>query len=272
MNGGSIDISYWQMALAFVYAVVVIGMVRRMGIPREQQILIACVRMTIQLVIAGYILTWLFDNPSFLWIAIVLIAMVSFAIYNAIKRLSSPVTQPMKRIIAIALAVGTLGSLGYFLLVVVGGDAWENPRYAIPLAGMIIGNAMTGVTLAMNRLLDGVHDQRPMIESALMLGARPRDAVADIIRRAFDAAVLPTINSMVGLGIVFLPGMMTGQILAGESPFTAIKYQIAIMLGIMGSVAFSVLILVEWGSRSFFNADAQLIDPAQPDDADQQEA
>lgn len=92
-----------------------------------------------------------------------------------------------------------------------------------------------------------------------MLGATPRQSMQDILRQAFDAAILPTINTMVGVGIVSLPGMMTGQILAGQSPQTAIKYQIAIMLGIIESVAISVFILVEWGYRTFFNHHEQLI-------------
>jgi putative ABC transport system permease protein len=76
---------------------------------------------------------------------------------------------------------------------------------------------------------------------------------------AFDSAILPTINSMVGMGIVFLPGMMTGQILSGISPVTAIEYQIAIMLGILGSVAFTVILFLQLGYKTFFNKKAQLI-------------
>ncbi len=143
---------------------------------------------------------------------------------------------------------------------VVGDDSWRDPRYVVPLAGMIVGNAMTGVALGANRLVDGIKSRRAMVETALMLGATPKVASRQVVRNAFDAALLPTINSMVSIGIVALPGMMTGQILAGVSPLIAIRYQIAIMLGIMGSVAFSVLILVEWGSRTFFNDEAQLVD------------
>jgi putative ABC transport system permease protein len=76
---------------------------------------------------------------------------------------------------------------------------------------------------------------------------------------AFDSAILPTINSMVGMGIVFLPGMMTGQILSGTSPVTAIEYQIAIMLGILGSVALTVILFVQMGYKTFFNERDQLI-------------
>lgn len=259
MNG-ILDISILQMAMAFVYVVAVIIIVRMMEIPRELQIVIASLRMTVQLIIAGYVLIYVFDNSSLWLILLILAGMETFAVYNAIKRTNMPLSPAIKRIIAIALPVGTLISLAFFLVVVVGGESWTDPRYVIPLAGMIIGNAMTGVSLAVNRVVDGVRTQRASIETALMLGATPKMATTPILRKAFDAAILPTINSMVGMGIVILPGMMTGQILSGTSPLIAIKYQIAIMLGIMGSVSFSVLIFVEWGYRTFFNDEAQLVE------------
>lgn len=256
---GIIDISIWQMAVAFVYVVAVVVIVRMMGIPRELQIVVSSLRMTGQLVIAGYALVYLFDRDSIWLTLLVLAGMEAFAIVNAIRRANMPLPAGIRRIIAVALPIGTLASLAFFLAVVVGAHAWRDPQYVIPLAGMIIGNAMTGVTLGATRLVDGVRSRRAEIETALMLGATPAAATRLIVRSAFDAAILPTINSMVGMGIVILPGMMTGQILSGTSPLIAIKYQIAIMLGILGSVSFSVLILVEWGRRTFFNADAQLL-------------
>jgi putative ABC transport system permease protein len=259
MNG-IIDISIPQLAMAFIYVVAVIFIVWRMGIPRETQILVASLRMTIQLIIAGYILVYLFDYSSIWLVLLILAVMESFAVYNAIKRTNLELSPAIKRIIAVSLPVGSLIALGFFLFVVVGGDSWQDPRYVIPLAGMIVGNSMTGVSLGANRLVDGMRTQRPSIETALMLGATPQVASRQVVRNAFDAALLPTVNSMVGIGIVSLPGMMTGQILAGISPLIAIKYQIAIMLGIMGAVAFSVLIFVEWGYRTFFNDESQMVD------------
>ena len=101
--------------------------------------------------------------------------------------------------------------------------------------------------------------QKDLVEGALMLGATPKMASKRIVDNAFDSAILPSINSMVGMGSVFLPGMMTGQILSGVSPVTAIEYQIAIMLGIVGSVALTVIIFVHLGYKTFFNEQCQLI-------------
>lgn len=257
---GIIDIPVLQLAFAFLYAVAVIFIMRWMGIPREMQVIVASLRMTVQLIAAGYVLIYLFDYSTVWLILLVLLVMESFAVYNAIRRTNLHLSLAIKRIIAVAIPAGTLVSLAFFLFVVVGGESWQDPRYVVPLAGMIIGNAMTGVSLGANRLVDGIRTQRTAIETALMLGATPQVATRQVVRNAFDAAILPTINSMVGIGIVALPGMMTGQILAGTSPLIAIKYQIAIMLGIMGSVSFSVLIFVEWGYRTFFNQDAQLVE------------
>lgn len=101
--------------------------------------------------------------------------------------------------------------------------------------------------------------QKNLVEEALILGATPQAATKSIVNSAFDAAIMPTINSMLGMGIVFLPGMMTGQILSGTSPATAVNYQIAIMLGILGAVALTVILMLQLGYRNFFNEEDQLI-------------
>jgi putative ABC transport system permease protein len=182
-----------------------------------------------------------------------------FSIYNIFKRSKLNLSNRLKKIIAFSMVMGTLTSLFYFLFVVVRISPWYNPQYFIPIAGMLIGNSMTGITLGVNRLVDGMYSKRHLVEAALILGATPKVAAKEIVNDAFDAAILPTINSMVGMGIVFLPGMMTGQILSGTSPTTAIEYQIAIMLGILGSVALSVIMFVKLGYKTFFNSENQLI-------------
>jgi putative ABC transport system permease protein len=144
------------------------------------------------------------------------------------------------------------------MLIVIDLSPWYQPQYFIPISGMLIGNSMTGISLGATGLINGINDNKKMIENALMLGAKPQATVKVITNRAFYNAILPTINSMMGMGIIFLPGMMTGQILAGAAPLTAIKYQIAIMLGILGSVTLTVYILVNWGVKTFFNDRSQI--------------
>lgn len=254
-----IELKLWQMAAAYVFVAVLLLIVRAKGISREKEILISSIRMTIQLILTGYILIYLFDNSNPLYTIVVIIVMEAFAIYNIIERSKTKLSSKLKKIIAFSMVFGTLTSLLYFLLVVVNISPWYDPRYFVPIAGMLIGNSMTGISLGVTRLTDGIHTQKNLVESALMLGATPKTAVKRIVDNAFDSAILPTINSMVGMGIVFLPGMMTGQILSGTSPVTAIRYQIAIMLGILGSVSLTVILFVQLGYKTFFNEKSQLL-------------
>jgi putative ABC transport system permease protein len=258
MNG-VIDLQIGQMAAAYIFVVLLLFIVKARGISREKEILISTIRMTIQLILTGYVLVYLFNNINPLYTIVLIAIMEIFAIYNIFKRTKAKLSKALKKIIAISMLSGTLSSLLYFLLVVVNISPWYDPRYFIPIAGMLIGNSMTGISLGVTRLLDGMHTQRHLVESALMLGATPKMAAKEIVDNAFDSAILPTINSMVGMGIVFLPGMMTGQILSGTSPLTAIEYQIAIMLGILGSVALTVILFVQLGYKTFFNDQSQLI-------------
>ena len=259
MMDAVINLQLWQMAAAYIFVVLLLFIVRARGISREKEILISTVRMTLQLILTGYILVYLFNNIHPVYTIMVIAIMEVFAIYNIFKRTKKQLSKSLKQIVALSMLLGTLSSLLYFLLVVINISPWYDPRYFIPIAGMIIGNSMTGISLGVTRLVDGMHTQRHLIESALMLGATPKTAAKEIVNNAFDSAILPTINSMVGMGIVFLPGMMTGQILSGVSPVTAIEYQIAIMLGILGSVALTVVIFVQLGYKTFFNHESQLM-------------
>jgi putative ABC transport system permease protein len=130
-----------------------------------------------------------------------------FAIYNIYQRTKSELRLSMKRIIALSMTLGIFSSLLFFIFVVLNLSAWYEPRYFIPIAGMIIGNSMTGISLGVNHLITGIHTKKDQIEGALMLGATPKAATRKVVNQAFDAAMLPTINSMVGMGIIFLPGM-----------------------------------------------------------------
>lgn len=255
-----IDLTMWQLIPAYIFVVFVLIIVRIRGINREREILLSSVRMTIQLVLVGYVLDYIFKNKNPLYTIIVLTVMEVFAVYNVFGRVKRKISTELKRVVSYSMVVGTVVSMFYFMLIVIRLKPWYDPQYFIPLGGMIIGNSMTGITLGVDRILDGFISRRDQIEAALMLGASPAVAAKEVVNNAFDSAILPTINSMVGMGIVFLPGMMTGQILSGTSPLTAIEYQIAIMLGILGSVSLTVILFVMLGYKTFFNERCQLRD------------
>lgn len=256
---GMINLDLWQVMLSYFFVLMVFVMIKKIGIRREKEIFISSIRMTIQLILIGYVLAYVFQHPSpFITLAIILL-MECFATYTIFKKFKGQLSSKLKTVIALSMTVGTLSCVLYFILVVVQINPWYDPQYFIPIAGMLVGNSMTGITLGLKTMIEGMTRQKKHVEEALILGATPQVATRFIIKSAFDAAIMPTMNSMLGMGIVFLPGMMTGQILSGIAPTSSVTYQIAIMLGILGAVAFTVILMLQLGYRSFFNQDDQLI-------------
>jgi len=256
---GIIDLGFWQVVLAYVFAMIVLAIVKKRGVRREKELIISSIRMTVQLILTGYILTYIFANPHPLVTIAIIILMECFATYTVYKKFKGKLSKKLKRIIAFSMGIGTISCLLYFLLIVIRINPWYDPQYFIPIAGMLIGNSMTGISLGVKSLLEGMTTQKNLVEEALTLGATPQMATKNIINKTFDAAIMPTLNTMLGMGIIFLPGMMTGQILSGTAPTTAVTYQIAIMLGILGAVSLPVITMLQLGYRSFFNEEDQLV-------------
>lgn len=258
MQSDILNIQISQLIFAYLFVLILLLIVKRKKIGHKSEILLASVRMTIQLVAVGFVLEYIFANQSPYYSILILLIMEAFAIYNIYNRVDAKISKDLKVIIAGSMFLGTSISIIFFVIAVVGLNPWFRSDYFIPLSGMLIGNSMTGISIGVNYLIDGFKDNQDLIENYLMLGAEPETAAKEISDRAFYNAILPTINSMMGIGIVFLPGMMTGQILAGASPLIAIKYQIAIMLGILGSVTLTVFFMVNKGALTFFNSNKQL--------------
>jgi len=139
------------------------------------------------------------------------------------------------------------------LTTMVATDPWYDPQYAVPLLGMLLGNTMSGIALALDRLTTTAWQQRAIIEQRLMLGAARLDAIAEIRREAMRSGMMPIINSMAAAGLVSLPGMMTGQILAGSPPLEAVKYQILIMFLISAGTGFGVTAALWLASKRLFD-------------------
>jgi len=257
-DNGILVLGIDQIMLAYVFALLVLVIITKRGVRREKEILISTIRMTVQLVLTGYVLTLIFQHPNPFITVLVIGLMEAFAIFTILKKFKGKLSGRLKRVICMSMVGGTLSCLLYFLLVVVRISPWYDPQYFIPIAGMFVGNTMTAVSLGTKSLIEGMTIQKALVEEALVLGGTPKTATASIINNTFDAAIMPTMNSMIGMGIVFLPGMMTGQILSGTAPTTAITYQLAVMLGILGSVALSVIIMLTRGYRSFFNERDQI--------------
>ena len=215
------------------------------------------VRMVVQLSLLGAILEIIFSARSAVVVMLLLLVMAGFAVQTVVARAEKRFPG-IYRVVTLGIVVGCGGSTVYFTHLVVGIQPWYDPRYLIPLAGMVFGNSMTGASLAAERLISDMSQRREEIETLLSLGASPRQASREVIRKAFHAALIPTINAMAVMGLVFIPGMMTGQVLSGVSPYTAVAYQIAIMCVICFSVATTCLVILELGYRSCFTSAWQL--------------
>ena len=137
-------------------------------------------------------------------------------------------------------------------------DPWYNPRYLIPLFGMILGNAMNAATLAADRLAGEMETRHTEVEAYLALGASSVRAAREPVRRALRASMIPTVNSLTVVGIVSLPGMMTGQIIAGSDPLLAVRYQIVVMFMLGSAVALAAVVVVLGYRRTFFTHAEQL--------------
>ena len=259
MSNGIIQLSIIQLSIAYGLVLIVFLLLRIRKIPHQKLLFLATFRMSLQLVLVGYILIYLFDTQNPYFTVIIIIIMQAFSIYTILKRFKDKLSNALIKVIVIAFPGATLSVLFYFLFLIVQITPWYNPQYFIPLAGMIVGNSMTGVILGLSQMIQALHQQREHIEEALILGADVSQAMKPVIDQSFSNAIIPTLNTMLGMGIVFLPGMMTGQILSGVSPLTAISYQIAIMLGILTTVSLSVLLILYFGSKTYFNSQSQLI-------------
>ena len=250
-----IDLVQLVYAYGLILLAVALSRIRQIG--QEKQMLWASIRMVSQLIAVGYLLHLVFAVRSPILVVMMLLAMTGFSLQVAGSRIKKRMPH-FYRVMGSSIFIGCGAVTFYFCLLVVGYSPWYDPRYLIPLAGMIIGNAMNGASLAAERLSSEMHDRSEEIEAALCLGANARQASEPAVRAAYIASLIPTMNTMAATGIVALPGMMTGQILSGTEPIIAVRYQIAIMCAITGAVAITSFLILIQGYRHYFSDALQL--------------
>jgi putative ABC transport system permease protein len=219
---------------------------------------IGAVRATTQLVAVGYVLAFLFGTRRWYLVLLTLLVMLAAATWTATDRQKKGRRAGLLVISGTAMLVGSGLTLAYVDAVVLHLPSWYDPQYVIPLFGMIIGNSMNGAALAAERLASEMELRRGEVEAYLALGASPSRASAEAVRQALVAAMMPTVNMLMVVGLVSLPGMMTGQIVAGSSPLTAVLYQILVVFMLAGGVAMTSVIVALWYRRSFFTPAEQL--------------
>lgn len=258
MNPGALDISLVQLlfGLVFILAAGVTSILHSLRLERD--LLIGTVRTFVQLFILGYILKFIFNIAS-AWLVLVVFAfMIVFATWEIRARVR-------ERQVSFFFPLLISMTVSYFLVaylvtaVLIGVSPWWKPQYFIPLGGMIIGNSMNAIAIALERLLGDLRERRNEVEMNLCLGADYKEASRDIVRNAMRSGMIPSINSLMGVGVVFIPGMMTGQILAGADPLIAIRYQIVVMVMLVGATAVGSLLVVLLVRRMCFGAGERLL-------------
>ncbi len=250
-----VDITWGEVAttLVLVGIAVAVSLIRSTGLERDLGV--AAVRSFFQLVAVGYVIQAIFDSDS-LWVVVALLAaMVGVATLTARRRARGVPGALVPILIALSVAAGlTLG------LVLALGIFKAEPRYLVPVGGMVIGNAMTAAAVALNRLADDMAIQSGLVEATLALGASGRQASAGQVRRSLRSGLIPLIDQTKTTGLVTFPGVLVGSLVAGAQPIDAVRLQLVLLWILLGSVSLAALIATGLGYRGFFTASDQLVE------------
>ena len=252
-------ISYWDLASLSVLVFLLGVFLWLNGFSKVKQLWIATGRMVVQLLFMGVWLSYVFyaDNP--IWIILVGLIMLTAAGYEISKRQQYRFKKLNGWLVGfLALSMTSLVLLIITLTVIIQPTPWYEPQYAITLLGMLLGNSMTAIGLGMDNLTRSAVQSKAKIEAQLALGKTAKQSMNFIRQQSLHSAMIPIINMLVAAGIISLPGMMTGQILAGADPMEAVKYQIMIMLLIVTSTGFGTLIAVNLACRKLFDSRQRL--------------
>ena len=257
MNPGALELTYLDLAISAVLILAAGGISIALRLKLEKQLALATVRTVLQLLLVGYLLKWIFDLDQFYLVLAAVFIMIGAASHAAIGRPARTFPGAYRQTFLTLILTGLLTT---FLVtgVVIGTDPWWQPQYFIPLLGMILGNGLTGISLCLDHLLESLSQRGDQAEMELALGATAWEAARTPVREAVRRGMIPIINAMMVVGIVSLPGMMTGQILAGADPLQATKYQVVVMFMIAAATAASNILLAWLVYRRLFNTRHQL--------------
>jgi len=251
-----IELSFWQLGVAASLVVLsaTISLLLRLGL--ERRLLLAAARTVVQLILLGLVLKWIFERDQWYFVLALGAAMTLVAGWAAMRRVERHYAGLLvDSLLAIWASSWCVTAVALFGVVRV--EPWYLPQYAIPLLGMILHNTLTGISLGMDRFASELAGKRAEVETLLALGATRWEAARGAMQHAVRTGMIPTVNSMMVIGVVSIPGMMTGQLLAGVDPFQAGMYQMMIMFLIAGGTTLGTVAVVFLGYRRLFTADHQ---------------
>ncbi|GJQ09869.1 hypothetical protein GpartN1_g1660.t1 [Galdieria partita] len=254
---GAIPLDPEQLIFAGGFLIANIIAIHLLELGLERDITMGGFRATVQLLMVGYFLRWVFLTRQ---VAVVMLAfgiMLSVAVWTATRRVKRKLPGLLYKS-AVSIVIGSGLTTVIVTAFVIGTDPWWDPRYFLPLAGMIVGNAMNAAALVSERMVSEIISRQGEIEALLSLAATPRQAVAPALRAALRSSMIPSINGMMTVGLVSLPGMMTGQMLGGADPSVAARYQLMIVFVLAGATSAVAVSLSMLLYHSFFTSAWQL--------------
>jgi putative ABC transport system permease protein len=257
MTGQHISLAQVAGTLALVALAIAASFWRRAEL--EQDIGVAVVRSFIQLTAVGYVIKAIFDSDSLLLVVVLLAFMVVFGAWTARGRAKAV----PHVFVPLLLALGTAAAVTLALVLIL--NVFDpKPRFLVPVGGMVIGNAMTSASVALNRLADEIRGQANLIEATLSLGATARQATTRAVSRSLRSGLIPLIDQTKTTGMVFFQGTMVGALLGGATPLNAVRLQLILLWTLMGAASLSALIATSLAQTRFFSPDHQLLDPPAP--------
>lgn len=253
----AIELDSFDLVLALGIMGITIALSLWQNLDLEKQLALGTGRSLLQLLVVGYVLDLVFALNNWLAVVGIILVMLSIAAITVRNRINLKI-KGILPLVWLSLLSSTALTLGYIMLLIIQPPRWYEPQYLIPLAGMILGNAMNGAALAGDRLVSGIKQHRLEIETHLALGATPKQAIFSYQKEAVRTGLIPIVNNMMVVGLVSLPGMLTGQVIAGNSPLNAASYQILILFALVGANLITTLLVTESLYKKFFNHSMQL--------------
>jgi putative ABC transport system permease protein len=253
MSAVSISLGEVAASLALVALAAAVSLWRRAEL--EVDLAVAVFRSFVQLTAVGYVIQAIFESDSLWLVAGLLAVMVGLGSFTARGRARA--VPGALGPIAVALGLAASVTLGLVLAL---GVFEPEPRYLVPVGGMVVGNAMTAAAVALNRLADEMRAHAGLIEATLALGATARQAARDPVARSLRSGMIPLIDQTKTTGVIAFPGVMVGMLLAGAEPLDAVRLQLVLLWVLLGSVALAALTAVSLGYRGFFTPAHQLRD------------
>lgn len=247
--------SVTSLILMFIFIIIPLVISKSFNLGLEKDTIIAAVRSFIQLIIVGYILQFIFDQESHIFIFLMVLLIIGAATQNARKKgLAIPGITWKLLLAFVSVEVVTQGILIGLKITP------ATAQYIIPISGMIIGNSMVLSILFLNRFMSEIKQNENLVELILCLGGTPKQAVHKQLITSIQSSIIPTIEQQKTIGLVQLPGMMSGQIIGGADPLEAVLFQILIVFLLLTAAIMTSVILGFLSYPTIFNNKQQLVE------------